>query len=136
MSNNKSVHHRRWYRVIAISLAYLLFGAALFVPLGSQKDPNLVLLIVLGSIWFVAWIASIVVNEIIIAKKYGGKKPKVARVCSGTGRRQIGNIFRRGVGCGQNAGHIGLFSGARRKSHFLFDGLLDRKIPRNGQSHL
>ena len=72
MSNNKSVHHRRSYRVIAISLAYLLFGAALFVPLGSQKDPNLVLLIVLGSIWFVAWIVSIVVNEIIIAKKYGG----------------------------------------------------------------
>lgn len=67
-----SRHHRRSYRITAICLAYLLFGAAIFVPMGAQKEPNLVLLIVLGSIWFVALAATVIVNEIVIKKKYGG----------------------------------------------------------------
>lgn len=67
-----SRHHKRSYRITAICLAYLLFGAAILVPLGVQKEPQIVLLIVLASIWFVALIATIVINEIYIQKKYGG----------------------------------------------------------------
>ena len=69
---SKRNHHRPIYRITAITLAYLLFGAALFVPLGTQKEPNVVLLIVLGSLWLILLIATIVGNEIYIRKKYGG----------------------------------------------------------------
>ena len=65
-------HHRPIYRIVAICLAYLLFGAGIFVPLGTQKEPNVVLLIVLGSIWLIALVGTIVANEIYIKKKYGG----------------------------------------------------------------
>lgn len=68
----RSRHHRPIYRITAIILAYLLFGTALFVPMGAQKEPNIVLLVVVGIVWFLAMIATIVVNEIIIKKKYGG----------------------------------------------------------------
>ena len=65
-------HHSPIYRIAAIALAYLLFGAAIFVPLGAQKEPNVILLVVLLCVWFAALIATIVVNEIRIKKKYGG----------------------------------------------------------------
>ena len=67
-----SRHHHRSYRITVIVLAYLLFGAAIFAPLGSQKEPNLILLFVLLGVWFVALAATIVANEIYIRKKYGG----------------------------------------------------------------
>ena len=67
-----SRHHRRSYRITAIILAFLLLGAALFVPLGAQKDPNFVLICVLAGIWFLAMLGVIVGNEIYIKKKYGG----------------------------------------------------------------
>ena len=67
-----SRHHKRSYRITAIFLAYVLFGAAILVPLGVQKEPNVVLLIILGSIWLAALVATIVINEIHIQKKYGG----------------------------------------------------------------
>ena len=67
-----SRHHRRWYRIIAIFCAYLLIGAALFVPLAASPDPNYVLLWILLGVWSAAFIGTIVVNEIIIKKKYGG----------------------------------------------------------------
>ena len=68
----RSRHHRPIYRITAIALVYILFGAAIFVPLGAQKDPQPVLLIVLGVIWLLAMVGTIVVNEIVIRKKYGG----------------------------------------------------------------
>lgn len=67
-----SRHHRRSYRIAAIFCAYLLIGAALFVPLGATPDPNYVLLWVLLGIWTIAFIGTIVINEIIIKKKCGG----------------------------------------------------------------
>ncbi len=67
-----SRHHHRSYRIVAILCAYLLLGAALFVPLAASPDPNYVLLWVLLGIWVVALVATIVINEIIIKKKYGG----------------------------------------------------------------
>ena len=67
-----SRHHHRSYRVIAIILAYLLFGTAIFAPLCAQKEPNLVLLFVLLGVWLLALIGTIVLNEIYIKKKYGG----------------------------------------------------------------
>ena len=67
-----SRHHHRSYRIIAIFCAYLLIGAALFVPLAASPDPNYILLWVLLGIWGAALVGTIVVNEIIIKKKYGG----------------------------------------------------------------
>lgn len=67
-----SRHHRRSYRITVIVLAYLLFGAAIFAPLGAQKEPNLVLLFVLLGVWLLALIGTIVANEIYIRRKYGG----------------------------------------------------------------
>lgn len=67
-----SRHHRRSYRIAVIIAAYLLFGAAIFVPMGAQAEPNLVLLFVLLGVWLVALAATIVINEIIIKRKYGG----------------------------------------------------------------
>ena len=67
-----SRHHHPLYRITAIILSFLLLGAAIFVPLGVQKEPNLVLLIVLGSVWLLALIGVIAANEIVIRKKYGG----------------------------------------------------------------
>lgn len=67
-----SRHHRRSYRIIAILLAFLFIGAAVFVPIAASPDPNLILLWILLGIWAVALVTTIVVNEIIIAKKYGG----------------------------------------------------------------
>lgn len=67
-----SRHHRPIYRITAITLAFLLLGAAIFVPLGMQKEPNIILLIVLGAIWLLGLIGFIVWNEINIKKKYGG----------------------------------------------------------------
>ena len=69
MSNR---HHHRSYRIFAIVCAYLLIGAALFVPLAASSDPNFILLWVLLGIWSAALVATIVINEIIIKKKYGG----------------------------------------------------------------
>lgn len=67
-----SRHHRRSYRIVAIFCAYLLIGAALFVPLAAVPDPNYVLLWVLLGIWVLALVGTIVINEIVIKKKYGG----------------------------------------------------------------
>ena len=67
-----SRHHHRSYRIIAISCAFLFIGAALFAPLAASPDPNYVLLWVLLGIWLALWIGTIVVNEILIKKKYGG----------------------------------------------------------------
>ena len=67
-----SRHHRRSYRILAILCAFLLIGVALFVPLAATSDPNYILLWVLLGIWTAALIGTIVVNEIIITKKYGG----------------------------------------------------------------
>ena len=67
-----SRHHRRSYRIIAIILAFLLLGAAIFVPLGAQSEPNALLIYILLGIYLVALVATIVINEVIIWKKYKG----------------------------------------------------------------
>ena len=67
-----SRHHKRSYRIIAIVLAFSLLGAAIFVPLGAQKEPNTVLIFVVLGIYLTALIGTIVINELIIWKKYKG----------------------------------------------------------------
>lgn len=71
-----SRHHRRSYRITAIFLAFLLLGAAILIPFAVQDKPQTVTLIVLGSVWLIALVGTIVGNEIYIKKKYGGNYPK------------------------------------------------------------
>ena len=59
----------RAYRIIAILLAFLLIGIAVFVPILAGKDVNYVVLWVALSIYAVALVGTIVANEIIIYKR-------------------------------------------------------------------
>ena len=67
-----SRHRRRSYRIIAILLAFLFIGAAIFVPLMASPDRNYIVMWVLLGIWVALLIGTIVGNEIVIKKKYGG----------------------------------------------------------------
>lgn len=67
-----SRHRRRSYRIIAILLAFLFIGAAIFVPLMASPDRNYIVMWVLLGIWGALLIGTIVGNEIVIKKKYGG----------------------------------------------------------------
>ena len=66
-----SVRHRSpVYRIIGITLAYLVLGAALFVPILASSTPNMVLFWVIMSIYIAAYIATVVINEIVTRKRY------------------------------------------------------------------
>lgn len=63
----------RLYRIIAIILAFLLIGVAVFVPILSGKDVNPIVLWVAVGIYAAAFIGTIVINEIIIYKNNKAK---------------------------------------------------------------
>ncbi len=65
--------HKTAYRVVVILIAYALLGAAIFVPISYSKPINYVLLWVALGVYLAALIATIVVTEIIYAKR-GNKK--------------------------------------------------------------
>ncbi len=64
--------HKTAYRFVVILIAYALLGAAIFVPISYSKPINYVLLWVALGVYLAALIATIVVTEIIYAKR--GKK--------------------------------------------------------------
>lgn len=61
--------HKTAYRIVVILIAYALFGAAIFVPISYSKPINYVLLWVALGVYLAALIATIVVTEIIYAKR-------------------------------------------------------------------
>lgn len=61
--------HKAIYRIIVILLAYALIGAAIFVPISYSKPINYVLLWVALGVYCAALIATIVVTEVIYAKR-------------------------------------------------------------------
>ena len=64
-----SRRHNRAYRITAIVLAYLLLGSAIFVPLGVQPEPNMLLIYIVLGVYLAALAATIIINEILIAKR-------------------------------------------------------------------
>ncbi len=66
--------HSPVYRIIAILLAYALLGVVIFVPISSSKPIDYVLLWVALGVYLVALVATIVVTEVIMAKRKKKKK--------------------------------------------------------------
>ena len=66
MSNKR---RGRLYRIIVIILAFLLIGAAVFIPLMTGSNRNDVVIYVALGIYGVALVATIVINEILIYKR-------------------------------------------------------------------
>ena len=61
--------HKAAYRILVILLAYALLGAVVFVPISTAKPINYVLLWIALGVYLAALIATIVVSEIIHAKR-------------------------------------------------------------------
>ncbi len=61
--------HKTAYRIAVILIAYALLGAAVFVPISSSKPINYVLLWVALGVYCAALVATIVVTEVIYAKR-------------------------------------------------------------------
>lgn len=61
--------HKTVYRIIVILLAYALIGAAVFVPISYSKPINYVLLWIAVGVYAAALTATIVVTEIVYAKR-------------------------------------------------------------------
>lgn len=66
MSNRR----KTWfYRLIVILIAFGLVGAAVFIPLLSGTDRNDAVVYIALTIYLVALVATIVINEIIIYRQ-------------------------------------------------------------------
>ena len=61
--------HKTAYRIIVILIAYALIGAAIFVPISYSKPINYILLWAALGVYCAALIATIVVTEVIYAKR-------------------------------------------------------------------
>ena len=67
MSNNK--RRGRAYRIIAITIAFVLLGLALFIPLMMMGNRNEAVIYTLLSVFLVAYVGVVVINEIVIYKR-------------------------------------------------------------------
>ena len=67
MSSNR--RRGRAYRIVAITLAFLLFGVAIFVPLMTGSERNSVWVYIFFGVFLAAYVATVVVNEIIIWRR-------------------------------------------------------------------
>lgn len=66
-----SIKHRSpVYRFIGITLAFVVIGTALFVPLFVGIKDNLILVWIIFGIYIAAYIATVIVNEIVTRKRY------------------------------------------------------------------
>ena len=61
--------HKTAYRIIVILIAFALIGAAVFVPISYSKPINYVLLWVALGVYAAALVGTIVVTEVIYAKR-------------------------------------------------------------------
>ena len=67
MSNNKC--RGRAYRIIAITIAFVLLGLALFIPLMMMGNRNDAVIYTLLAVFLVAYVGVVVINEIVIYKR-------------------------------------------------------------------
>ena len=63
------MRHTPFYRIAVILLCYAIVGLFVFVPLAQDPNKNLVVLIVVGSVFFLAFLATVIVEEVIRARK-------------------------------------------------------------------
>lgn len=61
--------YSRGYRITVIIIAFLLLGAAIFVPISTSKPINYVLLFVALGIYVASLLATIIITEIIYARR-------------------------------------------------------------------
>ena len=67
MSSNR--RRGRFYRIVVILVAFVLIGAAVFIPLMSGSNRNEVAIYIALGVYLAALIGTITINEIIIYKR-------------------------------------------------------------------
>lgn len=67
MSNNE--RRGRAYRIIAITIAFVLLGLALFIPLMTMGNRNDAVIYTLLAVFIAAYVGVVVINEIVIYKR-------------------------------------------------------------------
>ncbi len=65
--------HSSLYRIITILIVFGLLGVAVFVPLAMPENRNDIVLLVVGIVYAVALIATIVVTEVYWRRKRKNK---------------------------------------------------------------
>jgi Na+-driven multidrug efflux pump len=59
-----------FYRILVLLLCYAILGVSILVPLAMNKNPNIVLIIIIASVLLAAFVATAIIVEIQWARKY------------------------------------------------------------------
>lgn len=59
-----------FYRILVLLLCYAILGVSILVPLAVNKNPNIVLIIIIASVLVAAFVATAIIVEIQWARKY------------------------------------------------------------------
>ena len=59
-----------FYRILVLLLCYAILGVSILVPLAMNKNPNIVLIIIIASVLVAAFVATAIIVEIQWARKY------------------------------------------------------------------
>jgi Na+-driven multidrug efflux pump len=59
-----------FYRILVLLLCYAILGVSILVPLAMNKNPNIVLIIIIASVLVAAFVATTIIVEIQWARKY------------------------------------------------------------------
>ena len=59
-----------FYRILVLLLCYAILGVSILVPLAMNKNPNIVLIIIIASVLVAAFVATTIIVEIQWARKF------------------------------------------------------------------
>ena len=59
-----------FYRILVLLLCYAILGVSILVPLAVNKNPNIVLIIIIASVLVAAFVVTAIIVEIQWARKY------------------------------------------------------------------
>jgi len=59
-----------FYRILVLLLCYAILGVSILVPLAMNKNPNIVLIIIIASVLVAAFVATAIIVEIQWARKF------------------------------------------------------------------
>ena len=68
------IKRNMFYRIVVISICFLLLAIMLFIPLASYIDTNPVLFYSVLGVFLFVYVAFIVANELVIHFKYSPKE--------------------------------------------------------------